>query len=214
MTAAAIRHALYTPGWTRRNRWGLVALPLALAAALVASSDRVQLYFWDEDLHQPQRAAQGAWLAFGDSYHDSEGEHPLDVRIRLDSVEPATTGWTATTPLDLAPGTKAVEVTLSLEADPQLPLRVCRLSVRDTGGNRYDYLTEVGNQPLSPCVPPEAPGPFAKLGEIDKGRDTSGEPVRPRSWTVSPVIMLPADVEIEDVVLWWELPDYASLAVG
>jgi hypothetical protein len=215
VTTAAIRHALYAPGWTRRNRWGLLALPFALAAALVASSDRVQLYFWDEGLHQPQRAAQGAWLAFADNYHDSEGEHPLKVRIRLDSVAPATTGWTSTTPLDLPPGTKAVAVSLSLEADPQLPLSVCRLAVRDAAGNRYDYLTGVGGtQPLSPCVPPDAPGPLAKLGEIDKGRDTSGDPVRPRTWTVSPVIMLPADVEIADVVLWWELPAYASLAVS
>jgi hypothetical protein len=215
VTAAAIRHALYAPGWTRRNRWGLLALPFALAAALVASSDRVQLYFWDEGLHQPQGAAQGAWLAYGAAYHASEGEHPLKVRIRLDSVAPATTGWTSTTPLDLPPGTKAVAVSLSLEADPQLPLSVCRLAVRDTAGNRYDYQTSVGgSQPLSPCVPPDAPGPFAKLGELDKGRDTSGEPVRPRSWTVSPVIMLPAGADVEDVVLWWELPDYASLAVS
>ena len=214
MTTAAIRHALYAPGWTRRNRWGLLVLPFALAAALVGSSDRVRLYFWDEGLHQPQRAPQGAWLAFGDTYHDSEGEHPLKVRIRLDSVAPATTGWTSTTPVDLPPGTKAVAVSLTLEADPSLPLSVCRLAVRDAEGNRYDYLTEVGRQPPAPCVPPDAPGPFAKLGEIDKGRDTSGEPVRPRSWTVSPVVMLPADADIQDVVLWWELPDYASLAVS
>jgi hypothetical protein len=214
VTAAAIRHALYTPGWGRRNRWGLLALPVALAAALVASSDRLQLYFWDEGLHQPQRGTQGEWLAYSDTYNDSEGEHPLKVRIRLDSVTPATTGWTSTTPLDLAPGTKAVAVSLSLEADPRLPLAVCRLAVRDAEGTRYDYLSDIGgSQPYSPCVPPDTPGPSAKLGELDKGRDTSDEPVRPQSWTVSPVITLPADVDIEDVVLWWELPDYASLAV-
>ena len=215
MTAAAIRHALYAPGWTRRNRWGLVALPLALAAALVASSDRVKLYFWDEGLHQPQRGTQGAWLDFRDTYTDSEGEHPLAVRVRLDSVAPATSGRMATTPLELPPGTKAVTVSLSLEADPALPLSGCRLAVRDAAGTRYDYLSEIGgNQPFSPCVPPDAPGPDRALGDLDKGRDTSSEPARPRSWTVQPVITLPSDVDVADVVLWWDLPDYASLAVS
>ena len=152
-----------------------LALPLALAAALAASSDRVKLYFWDEGLREPQRAAQGDWLDFRHTYTDSEGEHPLEVRVRLDSVAPATTGWNSTTPLELAPGTKAVAVSLSLEADPGLPLAGCKLAVRDAAGTRYEYLTEIGgSQPYSPCVPPDTPGPSPALGEIDKGRDTSG----------------------------------------
>jgi hypothetical protein len=213
VTAAVIRHAIHRPGWTRRNWWGLVALPVALAAALAASSDRVKLYFWDEGLREPQRAAQGDWLDFRHTYTDSEGEHPLEVRVRLDSVAPATSGWNSTTPLELAPGTKAVAVSLSLEADPDLPLAGCKLAVRDAAGTRYEYLTEIGgSQPYSPCVPPDTPGPSPALGEIDKGRDTSGEPARPASWEVSPVITLPAGVEVSDVVLWWDLPTYAELS--
>jgi len=225
VTGGMIRHALHTPSWTRRNRWGLVALPLALVTALAASSDRVKLYFWDEGLRQPQRAAQGTWLDFRDTYSDSEGEHPMAVKVRLDAVRPASTLWQSTSPLQLPAGTQAVEVELSLEADPDLPLSVCRLAVRDAEGTRYDYLSTVGSaQPYSPCVPPDAPGPQRALGELDEGRDTdvgvgggdksTGDPVRPESWTVKPVIMLPAGVEVRDVVLWWDQPDYAALSVA
>ena len=215
MSVGMIRHALHTPSWTRRNRWGLVALPLALVTALAASSDRVRLYFWDEGLRQAQRAEQGAWLDFRNTYSDSEGEHPLAVKVRLDGVRPATALWRSASPLELAPGTQALEVELSLEADPRLPLSICKLAVRDAGGTRYDYLSPIGgSQPFSPCVPPDAPGPQRALGELDEGRDISGEPVRPESWTVKPVIVLPAGVEVSDVVLWWDQPDYAALSVS
>jgi hypothetical protein len=215
VSSGLVRHALRSPTWWGRNRWGLLGLPLALAAALVASSDRVQLYFWDEGLRDAQRASQGAWLDFRDSYSDSDGEHPLAVRIRLDGVSEATSPWGSTAPLDLPPGTRAVAVSLTLEADPKLPLSVCKLAVRDAAGTRFDYLSSVaGSQPFSPCVPPDAPGPQRALGELDEGRDTSGDPVRPGSWTVTPVILLPEGVDVTDVVLWWDLPDYAALSVA
>ena len=215
MSEGMIRHALHTPSWTRRNRWGLLALPLALVAALAASSDRVKLYFWDEGLRQPQRAAQGAWLDFRNTYSDSDGEHPLEVKVRLDAVRPASTLWQSESPLQLPAGTQAVEVELSLEADPDLPLSICRLAVRDAEGTRYDYLSTIGSaQPFSPCVPPDAPGPQRALGALDEGRDVSDDPVRPESWTVKPVIMMPAGVEVTDVVLWWDQPDYVALSVA
>jgi hypothetical protein len=210
-----IRHALHTPSWLRRNRWGLLGLPFALVAALVGSSDRVQLYFWDEGLHQPQSARQSEWLTFRDTYTDGEGEHPLQVKVRLEGVTEATALWQSSDDLELPPGARAVKVSLGFEADPKLPLNSCKLAVRDADGTRYEYLSSFDSaQPLSPCVPPDTPGPNRSLGDIDKNRDTSDEPVRPATWTVDPVIVLPADVTIEDVVLWWDLPDYASLAVA
>jgi hypothetical protein len=211
----AIRHALHKPTWLGLNRWGLVGLPFALAAALAASSDRVQLYFWNEDLRRPQQAVQGSWLDYRGTYEDSEGEHQLAVRLRLDGVRPASTLWRSELPLELPEGTQAVEVELSLEADPQLPLSICKLAVRDADGTRYDYLSDIGGaQPLSPCVPPDAPGPGRRLGALDEGLDNSDDPVRPESWTVKPVITLPEGVEVEDVVLWWDLPDYAAFSVS
>ncbi|MPZ95440.1 MAG: hypothetical protein GEU96_11180 [Propionibacteriales bacterium] len=50
------------------------------------------------------------------------------------------------------------------------------------------------------------------MGE-DLAETTPGEPPRPRSWTVEPVLVVPEDVEIADVVFWWEKPGYAALTV-
>jgi hypothetical protein len=210
-----LRHAIHAPGWTRRNRWGLLALPLAALAALAASSDRVQLYFWEEGLHHPTSGRTGQWVSFQDAYNDSNGDHQRLVRVRLDSVQPATTPWLSTSPLRLPPGSKAFTVTLSLEADPDLPLSVCNLAIRDADRNRYDYLRDFGSldQPVSACVPPETPGPNAAMGDLGGGSDPDARP-RPAAWTVSPVIVVPAGVTPTEVDLWWQMPNYVSLAVS
>jgi hypothetical protein len=175
----------------------------------------VQLYFWEEGLHRPQHAAQSDWLTYRQPYSDSNGDHELRVRVRLDGVTEATGLWSSSSELQLPAGTQAVKVSLSFEADPKLPLSTCKLAVRDAAGTRYEYLSGIDSpQPISPCVPPESPGPDRALGKLDEGRDTSGDPVRPATWTVDPVITLPKDVDITDVVLWWDLPDYASFAVA
>jgi hypothetical protein len=211
---APLRHAIHAPGWGLRNLWGLLALPLATAAALVASSDRVQLYFWEEGLRRPTSGPSGQWVSFQDSYTDSNGDHQRLVRVRLDTVRPTTTPWLSSSPLQLPPGTRALAVTLSLEADPNLPLSVCSLAIRDADGNRYDYLRAFGgmDQPTSPCVPSDAPGPNAAMGEFGGGADPEDKP-RPARWTVSPVIVLPAGVTPTEVDLWWEMPKYVSLAI-
>jgi hypothetical protein len=210
-----IRHALHTPSWLRRNRWGLIGLPFALTAALVGSSDRVKLYFWDEDLNRPHHAAQGEWLTFEDTYNDAEGEHPMRVKVRLEGVTEATAPWASASELELPDGAQAVKVTLDFEADPDLPLAGCHLAVLDAAGTRYEYLQAIGmTQPYSPCVPPDTPGPDYDLGQIDEGRAPDDTPPRPETWSTSPVISLPAGVTIDEVALWWELPDYASFAVA
>jgi hypothetical protein len=210
-----LRHAMYRPGWARRNLWGLLALPLAVVAALSASSDRVQLYFWEEGLRQPTSGRAGQWVSYQETYTDSEGEHQRALRVRLDSVTATTLPWQSRSPLSLPPGTKALAVTLSLQADPALPLTVCNLALRDAAGNRYEYLRTFGgaDQPVSPCVPPEAPGPSVQMGELGGGLDPD-EPPRPASWTVSPVIVVPAGVTVTEVALWWQRPGYVALAVS
>jgi hypothetical protein len=208
---AAYRHALRAPGWRLRNRWGLLLLPLATVAALAASSDRVLLYFWEEGLHRPTTGPAQQWVSFHDSYNDSNGDHQRNVRVRLDSVRPVTTLWQSSTPADLPPASTALAVTLSLQADSELPLTPCHLALRDADGNRYDYLPNAGgDQPISPCVPPDAPGPNAALGDFDTAPDPDARP-RPAGWTVSPVIVLPAGVRVTEVDLWWEMPNYVAL---
>jgi hypothetical protein len=210
---APLRHASHRPGWGRANRWGLLALPLAIVAALGASSDRVQLYFWEKGLRHPTSGVAAQWVSFRDQYSDSNGDHQRLVRVRLDAVRPATEPWSSTSALQLPPGSKAVAVTLSLQADSKLPLSVCSLALRDAAGNRYDYQRSFGEQPTSPCVPPDARGPDAAMGEFGGGADPD-DPPRPAQWTVSPVIVVPASVTPTEVDLWWEMPDYVSFAIS
>jgi hypothetical protein len=211
-----LRHAMYRLGWFGRNRWGLLLLPVAVTAALAASSDRVQLYFWDEGLHQPTTGTAGKWVDFRDTYNDRDGDHPFQVRVRLDSVAPARTGWQSTSALELPSGSRALTVNLSLEADPALPLTVCKLALRDAAGTRYDYQFNTGEQPISPCVPPDARGPNAAVLPSDpkpSAAGADGQPARPAAWTVAPVIIVPTGVNVTEVDLWWELPDYVALTL-
>jgi hypothetical protein len=211
---APLRHALHRPGWSRRNRWGLLVLPLAVAAALAGSSDRVQLYFWESGLHHPTSGSAGQWVSFADDYTDSNGTHQRQLRVRLDSVRPVTAPWQSTDPFRLPPASRAVAVTLSLEADAGLPLSTCSLGLRDAAGTRYDYLPTLGgvNQPVSPCVPPDTPGPDVAMGDLPASSDPDAKP-RPSTWTVSPVIIVPAGVRLNEVDLWWQMPAYVALAV-
>jgi hypothetical protein len=199
--------------WWRRNRWALFALLPALALALVASSDRVSTYFWSADLRDARQATQGVWLEHRDRVLDVSGVRPIDLGVRLDGVHGTDAGWESASPLVLPPGTHAVRVDLTLRASPDEPLRTCLLAVRDADGTRYDYDWGAagGSQPASPCVPSEAPGPYPEMEWLAPDPDA---PVRPQEWRVSPVLVVPDDVEITEVLLWWGPPTYLALSVG
>ena len=96
---------------------------------------------------------------------------------------------------------------------PDVVLRGCSLAVRDADGTRYDYVANGwgATQPASPCVPADAPGPAPSLGDLDDVLTPDSTPRRPATWTVSPVVVLPADVQVSDVVLWWQLPQHVVL---
>ena len=199
--------------WWQRNRWALVALLPALALALVASSDRVSTYYWSADLHDARPGARGAWLEHRDRVNEVSGERAITLGVRLDGVHRTDAGWESIVPLSLPPGTRAVRVDLTLRADPDEPMRTCQLAVRDADGTRYDYdwAAAGGSQPVSPCVPPEAPGPFPEMQGIAPDPE---ELERPPEWRVAPVLIVPQDVEITEVLLWWAPPTYLELSVG
>ena len=199
-------------GWWRRNRWALAGLPLALAAALVASSHRVSSFYWTSGLHDARPGPQGVWLEHRDLLLDASGEVPVTVEVRLEGVADTTEPWESSVPFTLPHGTRAVRVDLTLRATPDAPLRACSLAVRDADGTRYDYRWDAAGavQPASPCVPPAAPGPWQDLLGDEGDED---EPARPGEWRVSPVVVVPAGVEVAEVLLWWEPPTYVALAV-
>lgn len=195
--------------WWVRNRRGVVGLPLALLAALLASSERVPTYLWPSGLHAAQSSPQGEWLTFTDSFVADGADVTREVRVRVDEVGPAPAGWSDAA---LPPGTDAVQVRMSLSAAPDVPLSGCSLALRGGDGTRYGYLPASGSdQPFSPCVPADAPGPMLSF---DGTTTPAGDGPRPGSWTVSPVVLVPEGVELTDVLLWWEMPDYAAISLG
>lgn len=197
--------------WWRRNRWALIALLPALALALLASSDRVSAYYWTADLHDARHGAQGEWLEHRDGVPVPAGERPISLAVRLDGVSGTDAGWESSSDLTLPPGAHAVRVDLTLRADPDEPVRTCQLAVRDAEGTRYDYTWDAagGTQPSSPCVPPDAPGPWPER----TGATDTEEAARPGEWSVAPVVVVPDGVEITEVLLWWAPPTYLELSV-
>ncbi len=210
MTALG-RHFNGRVGWLARNRWGLGLLPLALVLALAASSDRVKTYFWDSDLHEPLVTAQGAWRPYSEPYTLDDGEHTMSLKARLDAVGPLTAQQAAGPYSYVLPsGTAAVQVELSVQADPNTPLTGCQMALRDADGNQYTYeATDVaGGQPTSSCVPADTPGPNASLGQLSEP-DPDQKP-RPAQYTVKPIWVIPAGVRITEVDLWWTIPKYLA----
>ena len=195
-------------GWWRRNRWALAALPVALALTLVAAGDRVRTLWWEQDLRVPTTVGAGAT---GDFHQQGYDGSPIDVQVRLDGVADATT---LPEDLELPPGTRAVQVDLTLSADPDVGLTGCLLAVRDAAGTRYDYVSNAWGamQPVVPCVPEDAPGPGPSLGDVDDVLADPDDLPRPHLVRV-PVVVVPDDVEVADVVLWWEKPRYLLLEV-
>lgn len=204
-------------GWWRRNRWALAALPLTLALTVVSAGDRVRTMWWEQDLRRPTSAAPGTTATFRQDVRDGlGGTYPIDVQVALDEV-----GDARSLPdgLELPPGTRAVQVDLTLAAEPDVTLVGCHLAVRDAEGTRYDYVSNAWGawQPTSPCVPQDATGPWPSLGDDLDAAVTSHDPEaapRPASWSVSPVLVVPADVEVTDVVLWWQMPQHVRLEVA
>lgn len=200
-------------GWWRRNRWALAALPVVLVLTVVAAGDRVRTLWWEQDLHAPVAVDAGATGELHQRVYDGVGgTMPIDVRVHLDGVGDATT---LPRDMELPDGTRAVRVDLTLSADPDIVLAGCELAVRDAAGTRYEYEANAWGafQAVVPCVPEDTPGPAPSLGDLDDVLSERESAPRPATWSVSPVIVLPDDVEVTEVVLWWQKPQYLQLEV-
>ena len=201
------------PGWWRRNRWALLALPFALVLALVAAGDRVNTLWWQQDLRRPVTAGTDGAVELHQRIYDGQGGTlPIDVQVRLDGVDDPTT---LPDRMTLPPGTRAVQVDLTLSADPDVVLRGCSLAVRDADGTRYDYIPSGwgASQSAFHCVSKDAPGPRPPMGDLDDVVTDRDALPRPQTWSVSRVVVLPDEVQVAEVVLWWQKPYYVLLEV-
>lgn len=205
--------------WFRRNRWGLIVLPLALVLAVAATSYRVRDYWWDAlDANRVATAsgAQAHWLTYTESFTDSTGKQRRRVRFRVFSVTrrtvvPQRFGG----PVRITDSAFDVyRVRLDFEADPSTVLSGCQLALTDTHGDRFVYADTIDNveQDLYPCVPDDHPGPsIGVVGEKTHKVEPGAE--RPRTWTTQPYVFVPKGTTITGLRLWWEGPYYAKVSV-
>ena len=201
--------------WLRRNRWGLLALPVTAALAVGANAQRLHDYWWDQDLrHAAATGGRGEWVSWSDSFSDATGDATRTFRVKVTGSESTGTAGSPGDPteLELPSDLTGWRVTMDFEAAPDQVLFGCRLALLDDNGNRYVYRPVVNDrtQDMFPCVPGDQPGPMPSI--------TAGEPrmviagdERPPHWTTRPVVVVPRTATITEVLLWWEQPDYLAV---
>ncbi|WP_166355480.1 hypothetical protein [Phytoactinopolyspora limicola] len=200
-------------GWWRRNRWGLIGLPVVLLAALAASSYHVEDWWWLARPRVAVPATEGEWVHFTDIRYDRSGDVPIELSARLAGLEEAVEPFGGVDDeLNLPTGTKGVAVVLEFQVAADMPLTACRLSVVGADGTEYayQYAPPSIRQAPSPCVPPDRRGPELDLFEGLEFAD--GDP-RPEEWAVRPVVVIPDDVEIVEVRLTWGPPRHLVFQV-
>jgi len=201
------------PGWWRLNRWWLPALPLALAAMLAASAYNVKDYWYVNGLHHEAAAGeQGEFVSVTDDYDDAVGRTSRSFEVRLAGIETVDEyPFDFDRPQPVPEGRQALVAHLDWEAAPDQVLRHCHVALMDDEGRRYEI---VGNGQSNACTPEDRPGPEKPFtAESERGQMQPGEE-RPETWSTDPVFLLPDDVEVTRVLVWWEFPDYVALSVS
>ena len=201
--------------WTRRNRWGLLALPLLAALVFAGNGIRLDDYWWNLEPRNATTADKGEWVTFRQDFHDAAGDATRTVKVRLDGIREVTSIPQSFDKTEPVPGgVRALEVDLSFAAKPDQYLRVCQLALRGKDGERYQFASSVGlvtQMNVNPCVPDDQPGPASAIFKGDNRQVPEGEE-RPETWELHPIVFVPKDADITQVLLWWELPDYLQLS--
>ncbi|GAA3529841.1 hypothetical protein AFL01nite_00610 [Aeromicrobium flavum] len=201
-------------GWWRRNRWGLVALPLALVLALAAGSSRLHEYWWKRGFHEQAPVSSGV-ATLTDEYDDGYLRYPIEARYSVASFRPAD-DVTLYGGDPLPSGVRAWRLSLAVEADPDVALSGCTVALVDTAGNRHgatDSGLDVDAPRLASCVPESTPGPRTTYGSTAPPAVPDGEDPRPPTYRTDTVFVLPAEAVPAAVRLWYALPRYVELPV-
>lgn len=204
-----------TPWW-RRNRLWLLAVPFALAAMLVASAYDVRTFWYYSGPHHELAAAEpGDPVEVTDDFSDAVGDTSRTFSVRLDRLEPVDVFPFDDVEGERPPpdGLQAVAAHLDWSAEPDQVLRGCQVALVDDDGRRYELLP--GGGQVDVCTPEDAGGPEAPLLEgARRGELPYGEGPRPASWSTAPVLLVPEGRNFTRLLVWWELPDYATLPVS
>lgn len=207
------------PSWWSRNRWGIILLPVAIVAALAASSARVVLFWWPYGPHEVTRGVVGHPVEFTEGWIDLAGHHDRSLSLTItdvDQVSAMTSETRGTVEVTTPPGTVLWAVTMHVDADPDQVLWGCHLAVLDREGRSFDNDFGRGIEPSyqvksPPCTPDGAIGPMPVLFE---GQEQDPETInRPASYTTQAYVVTPADVRPTVVRLWWNYPSVVEVAL-
>jgi hypothetical protein len=202
--------------WLRRNRWGLLALPVTAALAVGANAQRLHDYWWDQDLRLAgATGSRGQWVEWSDSFTDAAGDGTRTFRVKVTGSGPVDAASAESADLELPSDLTGWRVTMDFEAAPDQVLFGCRLALVDDRGNRYLFRPIVNSlmQGMHPCVPDDNPGPQPSISAGEPRAVIYGDG-RPRQWTTRPVVVVPRTVTITEVLLWWEQPDYLAVRLN
>lgn len=196
-----------------RWRW-LLVLPVAVVLVLAATASRLQVFWWPEQLHDVTAGVRGEPLVLADRWEDEDGHsHQRDLTVTLVDVVPATQVEGIAGPERLVPvsGSAVWEVRLRFDADPDVPLSGCEVSLVDTRGREA---TAASTMLGAASVPGPDCEPEGRTGPQYDGSRTEGDRPRPATYEVSVLVVTAADAEPDVVRLWWEAPDVAELSVS
>lgn len=204
--------------WLRRNRWGLLGLPLAASLAVTANAQRLPDYWWNTELrHAGVTGSEGQWTTWSDTFTDAAGEGTRTVTVKVASAEPTDSAESRgeIERLDLPADIAAIRVSMDFQADADQVLFGCRLALIDEDGNRYVYRPTVGTvtQDMWPCLRTDQTGPRPSISAGEPRTAMLGE-ARPPQWTTQPAVLVPRDARLTQVLLWWEEPDYLAVELN
>ncbi|HUP99477.1 MAG TPA: hypothetical protein VM093_03370 [Aeromicrobium sp.] len=193
-------HTAAARGWLRRNRWWLIALPLALAVALASAAYRVNDFWWENGWHRADATVdQGTFVTTRATVYSFD-DKPRRVGLRVRLGEVTRTGEMRNPlgeALPLPPSATGVRLRLDFEAVKGKPAPYCTVYVVDTGGSRYEA------QPLdsgsNPCPPPGG-----------SPEDSSA----PKTWSRIVAAAVPKRAKVEYVWVGVSWPDYVRFRIS
>ena len=188
------------PGWLRRNRWWLLALPIALAVALASAAYRVNDFWYENGWHDEIASVrQGRFVTTQHTvYSLDQKPERVDLRMRLGAVG-STDEWhdglgTART---MPPKAVGVKVRLDFQAVKGKPAPYCEVFVVDTEGNRYPV--EELDAGSNPCPPPG--------GSPD-------DPTAPKTWSRVVGAAVPKTARVNAVRVGVSWPGYVTFRLS
>lgn len=173
----------------RTQRVALIALPVLLALAVAASSQRMVDLWWPFGMHDQVETDARGTARFDTTIELQSGRAPLRVSVRHVSTQPATiVTLLGDEQVPVPPGFDAWRVRVHVAADPTAVLSACQVLLRDTEGREYGAGTRAlrdGVLDLGSCQPRGIDNPSGL--DIDADRATD----RPPEYDRDAVFLLP-----------------------